>query len=153
MGSLENATQSAERKSRSVTRTCTLSKSFDLCVDRAVAFSLRPNSQLALTAIQRWMRVYETHKNAQSFAVQYDTAQVRYKTTLYWRLLLRKKLKTAKTARLAARYFAVRRAWKVWKDRLEELRRQQQLKQILIAKKKAVFDGASRIIILKSLLI
>jgi protein SFI1 len=99
------------------------------------------------------MRVYETHKNAQSFAVQYHTAQVRYKITLYWRVLLRKKLKTAKTARLAARYFAVRQAWKVWRDRLEELRRQQQLKRILITKKKAIFDGASRIFLLKSLLI
>lgn len=49
----------------------------------------------------------------------------------------------AKTARSAARYFAVRQAWKVWKDRLEDLRRQQQLKRILIAKKKAIFDGAS----------
>lgn len=109
--------------------------------DRAVAFSLRPNSQLASTFIRRWMRVYETHKHAQSFAVQYDAAQVRDKTTLYWRVLLRKKLKMAKTARLAARYFAVRQAWKVWKERLEELKRQQQLKQILIAKKKAIFDA------------
>ncbi|GLB35015.1 putative sfi1 spindle body protein [Lyophyllum shimeji] len=86
--------------------------------DRAIAFSLRSDSDKVASAFREWRSVYSTHRNAHSFAVQYDSAQLGYKMLLAWRLQLREQLKKVKMARMADRFFATRRAWRAWHDAL-----------------------------------
>lgn len=47
---------------------------------------------------------------------------------LTWRLQLRARLKLAKQARAAEKYFAMRSAWKIWHVKLADKRRDRKLK-------------------------
>lgn len=99
------------------------------CVaDLAVTFSLRSSSTLAQSSLQRWRQVHTSHQNAQAFAVHYHSVQLRFKMVMIWRVQLRAKLKLAKQARIAEKYFAIRNAWKMWQEKLAEKRRERKLK-------------------------
>ena len=69
-----------------------------------------------------------SHQNAQAFAVHYHSAQLRFKMILTWRLRLRAKLKLNKQAKVAEKYFTIRNAWKTWREKVEDKRRQQKLR-------------------------
>jgi len=89
--------------------------------------------------MQKWQRVLATHRNAGLFAVQYRSAQLRFKMLLRWRIVLRKKLKMARKAREADKYLHVRWAWKLWVDKLADARRQKTLQVWERRKVQAVF--------------
>ncbi|KZT26251.1 hypothetical protein NEOLEDRAFT_1155765 [Neolentinus lepideus HHB14362 ss-1] len=94
----------------------------------AISFSTRPDSSLAISGLRTWYQVYRTHKNAQAFAVQYHSAQLTFKMLHIWRIQLRVRLKMIKQAKIAEKFFLMRRAWRHWHDTLEEQRRQKKLK-------------------------
>jgi hypothetical protein len=95
--------------------------------DKALAFSVRANSSVVISTMQKWHRVLATHRNASLFAVQYYSSRLRFKMLLQWRFLLRKKLKMARKAREADKYLHIRRAWKLWVDKLADARRRKAL--------------------------
>lgn len=90
--------------------------------------------------MQKWQRVLATHRNAGLFAVQYHSAQLRFKMLLQWRIVLRKKLKMVRKAREADKYLRVRRTWKLWVDKLADARRQKMLQVWERGKAQAVFN-------------
>ncbi|KAG5654501.1 hypothetical protein H0H81_001142 [Sphagnurus paluster] len=97
--------------------------------DLAVAFSLRADSDAVGSALRTWRDVYATHQNAHSFAMQYDSAQLRYKMLLKWRIQLREKLKLIKMARMADKFFATRCAWRTWHDALKARAREKRVEE------------------------
>lgn len=107
--------------------------------DKALAFSVRANSSVVISTMQKWQRVLATHRNASLFAAQYYSAQLRFKTLLQWRIVLRKKLKMARKAREADKYLHIRRAWKLWADKLVDARRRKALQVWERRKVQAVF--------------
>ena len=108
--------------------------------DKALAFSVRANSSVVISTMQKWQRVLATHRNAGLFAVQYHSAQLRFKMLLQWRIVLRKKLKMVRKAREADKYLHVRRAWKLWVDKLADVRRRKTLQVWERRKVQAVFN-------------
>ncbi|CAL1704876.1 unnamed protein product [Somion occarium] len=96
--------------------------------DAAIAFSTRPNSVLAASALHRWQRVLSTHRKANEYAVLYSNSQLCYKMLLAWRLHLRTRLKMARQAKQIERHLAMRRAFRAWVAKLEEKRREQKVK-------------------------
>jgi protein SFI1 len=91
--------------------------------------------------VQRWYQVLGTHQNATIFAVNYDKAQLRAKALLVWRLRLRSTLQSVKVARWADRFFATRRAWKLWQKKMEERKRLERFKAWNIARVRRAFNG------------
>ena len=108
--------------------------------DKALAFSVRANSSTVISAMQKWQRVLATHHNASLFATQYRSAQLRFKMLLQWRIALRKRLKMVKKAREADKYLHIRRAWKLWAEKLADARRRKTLQVWERRKVQAVFD-------------
>ena len=107
--------------------------------DKALAFSVRANSSVVISTMQKWRRVLATHRNASLFAVQYYSSKLRFKTLLQWRIVLRKKLKMVRKAREADKYLHIRRAWKLWVDKLADVRRRKALQVWERRKAQAVF--------------
>ncbi|KAF8628451.1 hypothetical protein AX15_003966 [Amanita polypyramis BW_CC] len=91
---------------------------------RAVKFLMRPRSSVLVVAIRTWQQNLVTHQNAHAYAVQYHSTQVLDHVLLRWRIALRERLKAAKLARIADKFFAIRRAWRVWRFQLEKRRRE-----------------------------
>ena len=110
--------------------------------DKALAFSVRANSSVVISTMQKWQRVLATHRNANLFAVQYHCAQLRFKILLQWRIVLRKKLKMVRKAREADKYLHIRRAWKLWVEKLADARRRKTLEVWERRKVQAVFNRA-----------
>jgi hypothetical protein len=108
--------------------------------DKALAFSVRGNSSVVISAMQKWQRVLATHRNAGLFSVQYYSTQLRFKLLLQWRIVLRKKLKMVRKAREADKYLHTRRAWKLWVDKLADARRRKALQVWERQKAQAVFN-------------
>jgi len=73
--------------------------------------------------------------------MHYHSAQLRFKILLIWRLQLRSKLKKAKQARIAEKFFIARRAWKIWTDKFDEIRRQKKLQILERHKLRKYFTG------------
>ena len=61
-----------------------------------------------------------------------------------WRMALRDRLKIARKAKIAEKFFVVRQAWRVWQGRLEEVKRERILQQYLVSKKQQSFHGNSQ---------
>ncbi|EMD38501.1 hypothetical protein CERSUDRAFT_153416 [Gelatoporia subvermispora B] len=96
--------------------------------DLALSYRIRPSSSLAIEALQRWRRVYITHQNAQAFAVHYHSSQLQFRTLLAWRLQLRMKVRMAKQARIAHKFFTVKKYMQKWAQRSQERSREKNLK-------------------------
>jgi hypothetical protein len=60
---------------------------------------------------------------------------------LAWRIHLRTKFKMIKQARLAEKFFVIRKAWRIWTDRFEENSREKKLKALEKRRLKKCFDG------------
>lgn len=108
-------------------------------LDKALAFSVRANSSVVISTMQKWQRVLATHRNASLFAVQYYSTQLRFKMVLQWRIVLRKKLKMVRKAREADKYLHIRRAWKSWVNKLADEKRLKALQTWERRKVQAVF--------------
>jgi len=110
-------------------------------LDEALDFVARSDSQLASRMVQRWYQVLISHQNATIFAVNYNEEQLRAKTLLAWRLRLRSTLQSLRVARLADRFFATRRAWRLWLQKMEERKRLERFKAWDIARVRRAFNG------------
>ena len=91
--------------------------------------------------LQRWYQVLRTHQNATAFAVNYDQAQLRAKALLLWRLQFRSALQSLKVARWADRFFATRRAWRLWLEKMDERKRLERLEAWNIERVRRAFNG------------
>ncbi|CCL99150.1 uncharacterized protein FIBRA_01165 [Fibroporia radiculosa] len=87
--------------------------------DLALAFSMRSSSTLT-SSLQSWHEVFVSHRNAQSFAIHYHSAQLQYKMLLTWRLQLRTKLRLAKQAKIAQKLFVQKRFSNKWRMALKQ---------------------------------
>ncbi|KAI0721662.1 hypothetical protein C8T65DRAFT_800148 [Cerioporus squamosus] len=107
----------------------------------AQLFRTRSSSLLAASALKKWRAVFQSHQNAQSFAVHYHKAQLQYKMLLAWRLQLRAKLRMVKQAKVARKHLLMRRCMRVWREKLEDKRRLQKLKEFELKVAKRHFEG------------
>ncbi|GJE87193.1 hypothetical protein PsYK624_032760 [Phanerochaete sordida] len=96
---------------------------------KALAFSTRGSSALAVSAMRRWREVHTSHQNAQAFAVQYYNTQLAYRMLFAWRLQLRAHAKQARQARHAEKYFVTRSAWHKWVEKAQEKKRERKVKE------------------------
>ena len=93
----------------------------------AVAFSMRPSSALATSALRRWHQVHTSHQNSLAFAVHYHSSQLRFRMLTAWRLQLRAKLKRVRHAKQLEKHFIVRNAWHKWIAKVQERKRERKL--------------------------
>ncbi|KAJ6630747.1 hypothetical protein B0H10DRAFT_1982710 [Mycena sp. CBHHK59/15] len=98
--------------------------------DIAHAFSLRLDSPLARTSLQKWYQVHSSHKNSQSFAVFHYSDALRRRILLAWRIRLRQKHKLMSKARSVDKFLVTRRAWGIMRTRFAERRREHSLKDL-----------------------
>ncbi|KAM5538990.1 hypothetical protein V8D89_007213 [Ganoderma adspersum] len=106
----------------------------------AQLFRTRSASLQGVSALKRWRGVYQSHQNAQSFAVHYDRQRLQYQTMLSWRLQLRAHLRKAKQAKVARKYLLLRRCFHTWTAKVEEKRREKKLREFQMRKAKKVFE-------------
>ena len=118
-----------------------LPDSFRVILDGALNFVARSDSRLASKMVQRWYQVLGTHQNAAIFAVNYDEARLRAKILLLWRLRFRSNLQSLKVARWADRFFATRRAWRLWLEKMDERKRLDRFKAWNVARVRRAFNG------------
>ncbi|KAJ7172530.1 hypothetical protein C8R46DRAFT_1086306 [Mycena filopes] len=107
--------------------------------DAALAFSLRPNSPLARTWLQKWRKVHSSHKNSQSYAAFHHSDSVRRRTLLLWRIKLRNRHKSMSQARAVDKFLVVRSAWATLRAKFAERRRLQTLKVLELRKTRNLF--------------
>ncbi|KAI0316688.1 Sfi1 spindle body protein-domain-containing protein [Amylostereum chailletii] len=108
---------------------------------KALAFASRTKSFSSVSALHKWRQQYTTHQNAHTFATQYHSAQLQFKMLFAWRIALRAKLKLIRKARVAEKYFVMRRAWKGWQQSVEERKREKKLQQLVTSKARGIFDA------------
>lgn len=113
--------------------------------DQAIAFSTRTNSSTAVSALTVWKQRLMSHHNSAAFAAQYHTAQLQFRTMFTWRLQLRAMLKLQRQARLAEKFFVMRKAWKAWMQKRDEQRREKMLKEYERQKAKRMFQDWSQL--------
>ncbi|KAG5646652.1 hypothetical protein DXG03_002642 [Asterophora parasitica] len=99
--------------------------------DLAIAFSLRSESDVAVSALRKWRAFRSSLQNAHAYAVQIDSTQLQYRMLLAWRIELRQKLKMVKMSRMAHKYFTTRRAWRIWHDALNARMREKRAEQFI----------------------
>jgi protein SFI1 len=106
-----------------------------------VTFSLRSNSNVLALAFRNWHEAHVTHQNANYFAVNYHSVQLRYAMLLSWRIKLRDKLNLIKMARRADSFFAVRRAYKIWRGAFGSRVREKILRDVQQRQVMKIFNG------------
>ncbi|KAL4254064.1 hypothetical protein ABKN59_002448 [Abortiporus biennis] len=106
---------------------------------RAIQFSLKPSSQLAVATIQRWKQAYLNHGNAYTAAATHYSSRLQIHMLLAWRAKLRGTLKLERQARIAEQFFVENSAWRKWMHKLHEKRLQKKAKQFETRVLKKVF--------------
>ena len=91
---------------------------------KAIEFASRSKSYVVSAALHKWRNHRVTVQNALAFAAQYHAAQLQYKMLYIWRLQLRSKLKLARKARTAEKYFIKRQAWTMWRHQMDGRKRE-----------------------------
>jgi hypothetical protein len=61
--------------------------------------------------------------------LQYANAQLQFRTLYRWRVQLRVHLKRFRQARVADKFFIVRRAWRIWANKAEKQGREKRLRE------------------------
>ncbi|KAH9951317.1 Sfi1 spindle body protein-domain-containing protein [Amylocystis lapponica] len=108
--------------------------------DLALAFSVRTSSTIGSDALQKWFKVFSTHRNAQAYALQYHAARLQYKMLLTWRLQLRAKLRMIKQAKIAQKYFMMRDCLNKWHKQLVQRRLEKKLREFESRLARKYFD-------------
>ncbi len=131
-------------------KVCAASKSrFDLfCLysfsDAALAFAQRSQINVASSTLQVWHKRLATQQGAQAFAMQYARVQLQFRVLFTWRVQLRAHLKLFRQAKIAHKYFVMRRAWRVWVDRAEARGREMRLREWNKGRVGKLFSSTSR---------
>lgn len=77
--------------------------------------------------------------------MQYANAQLQFRILYRWRVQLRVHLKRFRQARVADKFFVVRRAWRIWVDKAEERGRKKRLREWNKEKARKVTAGTSAV--------
>ena len=112
-------------------------------LDAAQSFAQRRQIHVTSSALQVWHKRLATQQGANAFAVQYAHAQLQYRILYRWRVQLRAHLKLFRQAKIADKFFVVRRAWKMWVDRAKERGRENRLRECNKGRTKKLFAGTS----------
>src|SRR5712672_1368727 len=98
-------------------------------LDTAISFAQRSQIRVASSALQSWHKRFATHQGAHAFAVQYARAQLQFRVLFRWRVHLRVHLKHFRQAKIADKFFIMRRAWRIWVDKAQEHARAKRLRE------------------------
>ena len=109
--------------------------------DLALTFSSRLDTSFLSSMFHRWLEIHMTHLNSQGFAVKYYSSRLQFRLLLTWRIQLRMRMKLAKTARAANRFFVIRKAWKKMIAGFEARKREKKLRDIEIQQLDKRFRG------------
>jgi protein SFI1 len=82
-------------------------------------------------------------QGAHAFAVQYARVQLQFRLLFRWRVQLRVHLKLFRQAKIADKYFVMRRAWRIWMDKAQGRRREKRLKELNNGRVGRLFSGTS----------
>lgn len=123
---------------------CTLSYSqYPKCLDAALSFAQRCQSHVTSSALQVWHKRLAMQQGANAFAVQYANSQLQFRILYRWRVQLRVHLKRFRQAKIADKFFVVRRAWRMWVDKAEERGREKRSREWNKEKARKLFAGTS----------
>ena len=98
-------------------------------LDAALSFAQRCHIHVTSAALQLWHKRLATQQGANAFALQYANAQIQFRILYRWRVKLRVHLKRFRHARIADKFFVVRRAWRIWVDKAVERGREKRLRE------------------------
>ena len=127
-GIRENLKVCAASKSR-LTISALLTKYPERFSDAALVFAQRSQINVASSALHVWHKRLATQQGAQAFAIQYARVQLQFRVLFKWRVQLRAHLKLFRQAKIAHKYFVMRRAWRFWVDRAEAHGREKRLRE------------------------
>ncbi|KAL1746367.1 Sfi1 spindle body protein-domain-containing protein [Schizophyllum fasciatum] len=97
---------------------------------RAIAFYSRPASSSAVLALHTWRQHYQTHTNANAYAVKYHASQVKYHAFRQWCRAIHEHAKANRRARKANKLLSTRRAWQMWREKVAERARLRKLEDL-----------------------
>ena len=106
---------------------CTIS---DYLAARALAFYSRPASSSAVLALKTWRQHYQTHTNANAYAVKYHASQLKFNAFRQWCRAIHDHAKDNRRARKANKLLTTRRAWQMWREKLAERARLRKLAEL-----------------------
>jgi protein SFI1 len=84
-------------------------------------------------------------QGAHAFAVQYANVQLQFRLLFKWRVQLRAHLKLLREAKIADKFFLMRRAWRRWLDKAEMRGREKRLREWNKGRVAKQFAGTSRL--------
>ncbi|KAL1692309.1 hypothetical protein GGG16DRAFT_90188 [Schizophyllum commune] len=97
---------------------------------RALAFYSRPASSSAVLALKTWRQHYQTHTNANAYAVKYHASQLKFNAFRQWCRAIHDHAKDNRRARKANKLLTTRRAWQMWREKLAERARLRKLAEL-----------------------
>ncbi|KIL69688.1 hypothetical protein M378DRAFT_156912 [Amanita muscaria Koide BX008] len=103
-------------------------------------FARRPQSSSLIVALRTWRRRVKARQYTYAYAEQYHAMRLLDRTLFTWRIVLRDRLKRAKFARIADKFFAARRAWRCWRFQMDGKRRETLLKEWRVRQLKGRFS-------------
>ena len=109
----------------------------------ALSFAQRCQIHVTSSALQVWHKRLATQQGANAFALQYANAQLQFRFLYRWRVQLRVHLKRFRQARIADKFFVVRRAWRIWVDKVEVRGREKRLRECNKEKARKLIAGTS----------
>jgi protein SFI1 len=112
-------------------------------LDAALAFAQRSQVNAASSALRVWHKRLATQQGAHAFAVQYARVQLQFRILFRWRVQLRAHLKHFRQAKIADKYFMMRRAWRIWVDKAEARVREKRLREWNTGRVGKLFSGTS----------
>ena len=114
-------------------------------VAAALAFAQRSQTHVTSSAIEVWHKRLATQQGAQAFAVQYANVQLQFRLLFKWRVRLRAHLKLFRQAKIADKFFVMRRAWRIWVDKAEKRAKEKRLREWNAGRAGKIFAGTSRL--------
>lgn len=113
--------------------------------NRLCIYEARDRNDLMKRALHCWEDRLAGMQAANRLADKHHARQLKIETIQTWRVRLAANQRQMKSARIAKRWFAERRAWKAWRFALEEKRRQKKLEEFQKKSLKSVFISEDNI--------
>lgn len=109
--------------------------------NRLRTYEAKDQADLMRRALHCWEDRLAGMQASRRLADKNYARQLKVQAIQTWRVRLAINQKQMKSARIAKRWFAERRAWKAWRFQLEEKRRQKKLEEFQKKSIKGVFQG------------
>jgi protein SFI1 len=114
-------------------------------VAAALAFAQHSQIRVTSSALRVWHQRLAMQQGAHAFAVQYANVQLKFRLLYKWRVQLRAHLKLFREAKIANKFFVMRRAWRRWVDMAEARGRENRLREWNKRRAGKLFAGKSRL--------